>query len=90
MTLLTWAAPVPVFLISGGSPIHFDSGVILSKIVQFRPSHGAQVMTSYFNDCDITIANSNDKHFSGFFLRAHAPPHFEKGSATHGQWAPFI
>ena len=54
MRLLTWAAPVPVFLISGGSPIHFDSGVILSKIVQFRPSHGAQVMTSYFNDCDVT------------------------------------
>ena len=45
-------------------------------------------MTSYFNACDITVANSNHKICYNFFLTCTCAPHFEKGSATHGfiQW----
>ena len=41
-------------------------------------------MTSYFNACDVTVTNSNDK-FSIIFWRALVPPHFEKGSATYAR-----
>jgi len=40
-------------------------------------------MTSYFNACDVTVANSNHKDFLCFF-DVHLCPHFEKGSATYG------
>ena len=39
-------------------------------------------MTSYFNACDVTIANSNHKNFYNFFDRHVCAPHVEKGSAT--------
>jgi len=41
-------------------------------------------MTSYFNDCDVTVANTNHKIFLDFFDLDLCPPHFEKGSATYG------
>ena len=42
-------------------------------------------MTSNFNDCDVTVANSDHKKFSIAFWRALVPPpHFIKSSATHG------
>jgi len=68
--------------ISGGSPIRFHSGVVLSKIVWFRPSYSVYVMTPYFNACDVTVSNSNHKIFYNFLTCACAP-HFKKGSATH-------
>jgi len=40
-------------------------------------------MTSYFNTCDVTVANSNHKIFYSFSTCTCAP-HFGKGSATHG------
>ena len=40
-------------------------------------------MTSYFNGCDVTVANSNYKNFPSFFWRALVP-HIEKGSSTTG------
>ena len=41
-------------------------------------------MTSYFNACDVTVANSNQTFFYiVVFWRALVPPYFEKGSATH-------
>jgi len=39
-------------------------------------------MTSYFNACDATVANSNRKNF----LTCTCVPHFGKGSATHGYY----
>ena len=78
-------APVTAFWVSGGSPTRFHSGVILSKIVQFGSSCGAQVMTSYFNNCNVTVDNSNHKNCSIVFHVQLCPPHFEKGSATHAQ-----
>ena len=41
-------------------------------------------MTSYFNACDVTVANSNHKICYNFFSTCICGPHFEKGSATHG------
>jgi len=41
-------------------------------------------MMSYFNTCDVTVANSNHKNFLQFFDVLLVPPHFEKSSATHG------
>jgi len=41
-----------------------------------------KLVTSYFNACDITVANSNHNIFLHFFTWTCAP-HFEKGSATH-------
>jgi len=38
---------------------------------------------SYFNACDVTIANSNHKNFLQFFWRALVSLHFEQCSATH-------
>ena len=40
-------------------------------------------MTSYFNACDVTVANSNRKNFLQLFWRALCAPLFEKGSAIH-------
>ena len=40
-------------------------------------------MTSYFNVCDITVANLNHKNVVGFYDVHLHPPHFEKGSTTH-------
>jgi len=40
-------------------------------------------MASYFNACDVTIANPNHNKFLQFF-DVHLCPHFEKCSATHG------
>ena len=41
-------------------------------------------MTSYFNACDVTVANSNHKIRYDLFSTCTCAPHFEKGSATHG------
>jgi len=45
--------------------MRFHSGVILSKIVYFKPSdgEGLYVMTSYFNACDVIVANSKHENF---------------------------
>jgi len=63
--------------ISGGSPTRFHSGVVLSKTVQFRPSDGVYVITSYSNACDVKVANSNHKIcynlFSTCMLQASLP-----------------
>ena len=67
-------APVTAFWVSGGSPTRFHSGVILSKIVQFGSSCGAQVMTSYFNNCNVTVDNSNHKNCSIVFHVQLCPP----------------
>jgi len=40
-------------------------------------------MTSYFNVCDVKVANSKPQTLPIFFLFAFVPPHFEKRSATH-------
>jgi len=40
-------------------------------------------MTSYFNACDVTVANSNHKICYNFFSTCTCAPHFEKGSANH-------
>jgi len=40
-------------------------------------------MTPYFNDCDITVTNSNHKIFSIVFLTCTCEPRYETGSATH-------
>ena len=40
-------------------------------------------MTSYFNACDVTVASSKHKIILHFLTWICAPPHFEKGSATH-------
>jgi len=37
-------------------------------------------MTSYFNACDVTIANTNYKNFP-YFFEVHLRPHFEKGAS---------
>jgi len=37
-------------------------------------------MTSYFNACEATVANSNHKNFL-YFFDLHFCPDFEKGSA---------
>jgi len=41
-------------------------------------------MTSYFNACDVAVANSKHKNVYSF-LTCSCAPHFEKGPATHGQ-----
>jgi len=41
-------------------------------------------MTSYFNACDVTVANSNNKICNNFFSTCTCSLHFEKGSATLG------
>ena len=38
---------------------------------------------SYFNACDVAVANSNHKICYNFFSTCTCAPHFEKGSATH-------
>jgi len=40
-------------------------------------------MTSYFNACGVTVANSNQKMFYSVFDVQFCAPHFEKGSVTH-------
>jgi len=40
-------------------------------------------MTSYFNACGVTVANSNRKNFLCVYDMHLCPPYFEEGSATY-------
>jgi len=47
-------------------------------------------MTSYFNVCDVTMANLNHKNVLYIFDVHLCPPHFEKGSATISSWISHV
>jgi len=55
--------------------------VIFWQIRRTQFGHPAQacLMTSYFNACDVAVANSSYKNFPWFSWRALVPSQFEKG-----------